>query len=554
MPAPPLIVGQPRFGSSPLAALAAAEPSASGLPRGTALDAALAVIGGGFALGWQDADGRTTLAVDRFAIRSLCYRVDGNRIRFAARADDLADADTALNPQAIFDYLFHHVIASPITIYRGVHRLPPGHVAEFEQGRLTVRPWWRAVFSPQRDASFDALKQQFRTHLHEAVRAELGDHTSKPACYLSGGTDSSTVAGMVREVTGNRPQSYSIGFDAQGYDEMEYARIAARQFDCEHHEYYVTPADLVRAIPMVAASYDQPFGNSSALPAYTCARMAHGDGVRRILAGDGGDELFGGNTRYAKQRVFSFYDSVPGALRHGVLEPLAGTRAMQAIPLVKKLASYVNQAKVPMPARGETYNLLIRLGVQDVLTPAFRAAIDMQAPAREQAEVWAQAQASSFIDRQLAYDWRFTLAENDLPKVVGTAELAGLTVGFPLLANALADFSMTLPAHYKLRGLKLRWFFKEALRGFLPDAIITKKKHGFGLPFGVWATCDAGLSALARDSLHSLAQRGIVEPAFIRDLLAEHLPAHPGYYGEMVWILLMLEQWLIAKAPQYRLT
>jgi asparagine synthase (glutamine-hydrolysing) len=112
---------------------------------------------------------------------------------------------------------------------------------------------------------------------------------------------------------------------------------------------------------------------------------------------------------------------------------------------------------------------------------------------------------------------------------------------------------MRLPAEYKLKGLKLRWFFKEALRGFLPDEIITKKKQGFGLPFGVWVTQHQGLKRLAVDSLNSFAQRGIVRPEFIKPLLETHLAAHPGYYGEMVWILMMLEQWLRQHAPDYSL-
>jgi asparagine synthase (glutamine-hydrolysing) len=116
-------------------------------------------------------------------------------------------------------------------------------------------------------------------------------------------------------------------------------------------------------------------------------------------------------------------------------------------------------------------------------------------------------------------------------------------VGFPFLEQALVDFSLRLPTDYKLKGLKLRWFFKEALRGFLPDEILTKKKQGFGLPFGVWATRHEGLHAFAADALQSLRARGIAKPAFIDALLKEHLPAHPGYYGEMVWILMMLEQW-----------
>ena len=149
-----------------------------------------------------------------------------------------------------------------------------------------------------------------------------------------------------------------------------------------------------------------------------------------------------------------------------------------------------------------------------------------------------------------AFDWRFTLAEADLPKVCGSTALAGVAVGFPMLDTRLLEFSMQLPVHFKLKGLKLRWFFKEALRGFLPDEILTKKKQGFGLPFGVWALRHDGLRAMAQDSLRSLAGRNIVRPDYTDRLLTQRLPEHPGYYGEMVWILMMLEQWLGHGAPQ----
>ena len=123
-----------------------------------------------------------------------------------------------------------------------------------------------------------------------------------------------------------------------------------------------------------------------------------------------------------------------------------------------------------------------------------------------------------------------------------------------MLDSRLLDFSLQLPTSYKLKGLHLRWFFKEALRGFLPDQIIAKKKQGFGLPFGVWANNTPQLKLVAKDSLESLAARGMVRPDFIQNLLTRRLPEHPGYFGEMVWILMMLEQWLRARAPNYRLS
>jgi len=473
------------------------------------------------------------------------------QLRFAPRADDLADADTPVDPQAIFDYLYFHVIPSPRTIYKGIYRLPPGHYALFENGQLTVAPYWVPSFEEQPSPSFDALKDEFRQLLRDAVATRLDG--SKPACFLSGGTDSSTVAGMIGLTSDKVASTYSIGFDAQGYDEMEYARLASKHFKTEHHEYYVTPDDLVRSIALVAASYDQPFGNSSALPAYYCAKMAREDGVSKLLAGDGGDELFGGNSRYAKQRVFGWYGRVPRLIQNGLMEPLLGTRSAAAFALTRKAGSYVEQARMPMPDRLQMYNLIMRLGASEVLTPRLMAQIDTAAPLQLERSVWQMPQNCSHLNKELTYDWRFTLAESDLPKVLGAAGCAGVGVGFPMLDERLLAFSLKLPTAYKLKGLQLRWFFKEALRGFLPDEIITKKKQGFGLPFGVWANTHPALKALATDSLHSLAERGVVRSDFIQTLLTQRLPEHPGYFGEMVWILMMLEQWLAAKATGFRI-
>jgi asparagine synthase (glutamine-hydrolysing) len=496
-------------------------------------------------------DGSTFLTVDRFAQETLCWTqgADG-QVRFAARADELAGVDAKVDPQAIFDYLYFHAIPSPRTIWKGVYRLPPGHCAHVERGQVVVAPYWRPVFSEPKAPDFPKLASEFRRLLEQAVKRQLDG--GKAACFLSGGTDSSTVAGMIGKAAGRAAATFSIGFDAAGYDELEFARIAARAYGTEHHEYYVTPSDLVAGIPKVARSYDQPFGNSSALPAYYCALMAGEHGATRVLAGDGGDELFGGNARYAKQQVFELYGRVPAMLRHGIIEPITRLPIAGKIGLLRKTASYVEQARLPMPSRLSLYNLVLRLGPQHILSPRLLEQVDLSSPGRHQQQTWDFAFADCVLNRELAFDWRYTLGEIDLPKVRGTTQLAGVEVGFPMLDHDLHEFSMRLPRAYKLRGSHLRWFFKEALRGFLPDEIIRKRKHGFGLPFGVWATRDVALRRLAIDSLASLAERGVVRPAFISELLDVKLAEHPGYYGEMVWILMMLSQWLDAKAPSAR--
>lgn len=549
-----ILSGVPRFSDRTLQSLADTTGILAAWQEALRLHgrAAATLASGDFSVALQLPGGQVFMAVDRFATRPLCWSLVDGALLYATRADELVEVAADIDPQAIFDYLYFHVIPSPRTIFRDVFRLPAGHCLWFADGELIVERYWEPEFREDNQPNFGALKERFLDLLQGAVERQL-DTRRPAACFLSGGTDSSTVAGMIGRVTGEAAATYSIGFDAEGYDEMEYARIAARHFGTRHHEYYVTPADLVQSIPAVAAHYDQPFGNSSALPAYYCARMARSGGVERILAGDGGDELFGGNTRYSKQRVFEAWHAIPASIRTAALEPLlADSGIFDRIPLARKGASYVRQARVAMPDRLQTYNLLGRLGVEEVLTPALLALVERDEPLRHQRESYMRCRSPSLVNRMLAFDWRYTLAENDLPKVVGTTELAGVGVAFPLLDTELLDFSLTLPSSYKLKGFKLRWFFKEALRGFLPDAIITKKKHGFGLPFGVWAARDAKLRRLAEDSLYGLADRGVINRAFVDGLFLHHLDAHPGYFGELVWIATMLEQWLRARAPLFR--
>lgn len=544
-------LGTPRFDDNALQELSEKRGAAAAWTRAfhDHGEAALQRVKGRFSVVMIKDNGKQVwLATDRFGTWPVCYSTAGGSLAFSDRADRVPGGKRPISAQAVFDYLFFHMIPAPVTIFEGVSRLPAGHLLQWTRGEVECKPWWHPVFDEAAKPDLAESRQRFLQIIEDDVRreAEIGVDGVQVGAFLSGGTDSSTVSGMLGKVLGQPARTYSIGFDAAGYDEMEFARIAAKRFGTDHHEYYVTPDDLLDGIPRVATHYDQPFGNSSAVPAWICVTRAHGEGITKMLAGDGGDELFGGNTRYAKQRIFGAYEKVPGVLRRGLLQPVFSLPGMNHIPGLKKGASYIEQARVPMPDRMQMYNMLLRLGLDTVFAPDFLARINADQPFEMQRETWKQAQAKEQINQLLAYDWKYTLADNDLPKVIGTTDLAGVDVAFPLLSDELLDFSLGIPAEWKLKGLTLRWFFKDALRGFLPDEIIAKKKHGFGLPFGVWACKHDGLKALAVDALSTMRERGIVRPEFIDELLNTHLPAHPGYYGEMVWILMILEFWLRA--------
>lgn len=509
-------------------------------------DALCARLSGAFSLCILDeARGEALLAIDRMGTQPLIYQMAGETLVFASSADALVRHPATpgqLDPQGLFNYVYFHMVPSPGTVYKNQQRLLPGEVLRYRQGNVDKRSYWQIKFDEQPNQPFEAQKEQFLQILKNSVRASSEGQTI--GAFLSGGTDSSTIAGILTQVGGKPADTYSIGFEAEGYDEMEYARLASRHFGTKHHEYYVTPDDVVAAIPKIAAVCDQPFGNASAVPAFYCAQMARRDGVTRMFGGDGGDELFGGNERYAKQHVFALYERVPGLVRKALLEPAVfNFPAGGMIKPIRKARSYIEQAKVGMPARLETYNLLGRYGADQVFTRAFLAETDVAGPLDNLRDTYSKQPSASLINQMLALDLKITLADNDLPKVARACELAGVEVAFPFLSDEMVAFSARLTAKQKLNGTKLRYFFKEAMRGILPDEIITKQKHGFGLPFGVWLQKHKGMQELAMDSLSGLKARGVVRPEFIDELMNRHLPEHPGYHGTMVWVLMMMEQW-----------
>ncbi|MGB8435303.1 MAG: asparagine synthase-related protein [Burkholderiales bacterium] len=505
----------------------------------------LADLEGDFALAILNAvANEALLAVDRIGVRNLCYQSDPEGIIFASTLDALGQHPRTkrdLDPQAIYDYLYFHMVPGPRTIFRRQLRVPAGHYAHFRGGQIEVRPYWHMRYAENNAGTVADYKHRLMDALSFATEQCADDVPC--GAFLSGGTDSSTITGMMTRTSGKPARTYSIGFDAAGYDEMHFARIAARHFGATHREYYVTPQDVVDSVPMIAKTFDQPFGNASAVPTFYCARSAKLDGVERMLGGDGGDELYGGNARYATQMIYALYGKVPALLRSLAIEPFLFGLPWPEVGVFRKGRNYVRQARLPMPARYETYNLLDRLGRERILTPEFLESIDVRHPQALLEETFRGTDAGSLVNQMLAIDLKFTLADNDLRKVTRMCEAAGMDVAFPMLDERVVDLSRELPAELKVKGTRLRYFFKEALRDFLPLEILSKEKHGFGLPVGIWLSEYPPLSALAREMLGALKERGIVRPDFIEFILGDALREHPSYYGVMVWVMMMLEGW-----------
>ncbi len=513
----------------------------------------LAELRGRFSLVILDGDRRrVVLAIDPMGIERMCWaNVEGGLV-FSDSAEAVAafpPVSAPLRAQAVHDFLLMHMIPAPDTVFEGVHKLEPGVQLVFENGRANLSRFWAPDFVERTTESFDALKTGLRDGLDAAVARCNPD--TRTGAFLSGGLDSSTVAGVLGKVSGRPTRTFSIGFGVESHDETRYARISARHFGCDATEYNVTADDIVTAFDRIASAYDEPFGNSSAVPTLLCAQLAASNGINHLLAGDGGDEIFGGNERYAKQQVFEFYGGLPSWARRGFLEPLSRAIAPDTpITPLRKVRSYIDQARIPLPERLETWNLFYRTPHGEIFEPEFAARIDVRGPIESMARVYDSAPECTLLNRMLHYDWHFTLADSDLRKVITMCELAGVQVSFPMLDPGLVDFSLRVPTRVKMRGRELRSFYKRAMTGFLPQEVIDKQKHGFGLPFGVWLKDHAPLRELIFAHLKRLGERGIVRRSFLEKMVSEHAAGEPGYYGYAIWDFAMFEAWLSAHRPR----
>ena len=484
------------------------------------------------------------IAIDFLGINSLSYAVTDEGVHFAQQPLAIAKqlGINKVSRQQLYNFLFFHMIPAPASIFADIKKLEGGCYLKVKDRALSIERYWRPNFSAEKIDRITAENELLRL-LRAAVARNAED--SSVGAFLSGGLDSSSVSGCLAEYETDSAKTFSIGFGVEGYDELEYARIANSHFGCQGHELVATPSDIVQNFSRIAAAYGEPFGNSSVVPTLLCAQLAKSKDVSVLLAGDGGDELFAGNERYLKQLVFERYFKIPSPLRSGLLSPLAGAlRDEHPIWLLRKFKSYVEQAEIPLPRRFETWNYAYREGIESMLTPEFAKNIEIEHPMQAMEAAFADIPSDDLVDKMLVYDWKFTLADSDLRKVGQMCALAGVEVRYPMLDKDLIEFSTRIPTSIKLAEGKLRSFYKSATQGFLPDAILNKPKHGFGLPFGIWRQQDKDLSLIVDERLERMRQRGIFKDEFMNQLSAPSGSGAESYLGYFVWDLMVLEEWL----------
>lgn len=494
---------------------------------------------------WDERQRRLLLARDRLGVRPLCYAETSSGFVFASHpAGVLASRliTKNVNLRAIVDYLNFNVVPAPNTAYEGVFKMKPGEYLVWHRGQTRKAFYWEMGYTEEARGTERQLAEELSSRLEESVRVTSADlDSAQTGCFLSGGTDSSSIAGFFTRIRQRPASAFSIGFAEQRFDEISFAKLAAEHFGLSHFDRTLHPEDAFEAIPKIVALFDEPFANASAIPTYACLELAKSHGMSTMLAGDGGDELFGGNERYRIHQVYDLYQRVPRGVRK-LLEPV-----LFALPadrgVIGKAKAYIRRSNIPNPERYCRWRMLQVFPSTEVLGDAMPSVNgDALAPVRAYHR---SAPAHSELNRLLYIDVNMTLGDEDIPKVVRTAELNGINVRFPYLHQSLVEFSGRLPVRLKVKGFEKRYLFKRATRGFLPPEILQKKKHGFGLPIGIWLRTEPKLRAMSRDVLLSAAayQRGYFRRGFIEKLMSHLEQDDTPYYGDLLWVFLMLELW-----------
>jgi asparagine synthase (glutamine-hydrolysing) len=506
---------------------------------------------GTFVVAVVDRDsGGGLLAIDRLGIRRLCYaRPAGGGIVFASETDTVAAhpaVASTLSAQAVCDYLLHYRVSAPDTIYEEQRKLRCAECVIVDGAAAHTRFYWRMPYDETNHARFADLRHGLMTTLRAAVdRAIDGEDHGRVGAFLSGGLDSSTVAGLLGAAVGGGGKAFTIGFDVPGYDETPYAETAARHFGLDHHVYRMTPDDVADALAQVSQAYDEPFGNTSALPAFVCARLARDHGIDLLLAGDGGDELFAGNAWYTKILVLDLYGRLPPAVRRHVLEPIVfGFPGGSRFGPIRKARNYITRARIPMPDRGFEAEALLLMPAEEMMARHVVDRIDVRHVHDVLHDAWQRTPSTSVLQRMMCFDQQIVLADCDLPKVNVTAGLAGVRVRYPMLDEQVATFSASVPPGVMIRRFRLRDFYKRAVDGFLPPTIINKKKQGFGLPLAPWLKSSRPLQDMVLEAAKAFSARGLVREDYVDRLLADIRETDftgPGVGS--VYDLAMMELW-----------
>jgi asparagine synthase (glutamine-hydrolysing) len=486
-----------------------------------------------FAL-WDNKRRRLLAARDRFGKKPFNYYWDGERLLFGSEIKSLLEAPIArkINPIALDEYLVYRYVPAPLTLFQNILKLPAAHILIYEEGKIATRRYWELPFTPTcLDDEATAL-ERIRALLTEAVQIRLMSEVPLGA-FLSGGTDSSVVVGLMAKTMSQPVKTFSIGFEEDTYSELPHARKVAQHFATDHHE-FIVKSDLVSALPQLVWAFDEPFGDSSMLPTYYVSKLAR-EHVTVVLTGDGGDEIFGGYEQYRREYLIS---RVPPLVRATLA--FAGQFLPDGVRGKQRLATW----RKDYGTRSiEAFMLLPDYPREALYTPGFFEQVRDHAPFERHLALY---RAACHLDTTAALqriDTATYLTDDILVKVDKASMFNSIETRAPLLDHVLGEYVSSLRPSVRMRNGTQKYLLKRIAAEMLPAAVLNRPKQGFSIPLTQWFRND--MTSYAHDILSSqqAQQRGLFQPAFLQKLLQTDGSARLANHSQALWTLLCLELW-----------
>jgi asparagine synthase (glutamine-hydrolysing) len=499
-------------------------------------DAFLERLRGMFAIAlWDERQGRLLLARDRFGIKPLYYRHRDGDLSFASELKAMLEQpgfSRAIDPEAMAAYLAFNSIPAPLTIFAEARKLPPGHLLTWQGGAIGISRFARPGPVPgagERDGSAAALAAELREVLRDSIRAHLVADVPV-GVLLSGG-----ITALAAAETRGSLKTFSIGFEESGFDELSRARLVAERFGTDHEELIVRP-DAVELLPKLVEAFDEPFGDSSALPTYLVSELAAG-AVKVALSGEGGDELFGGYYTYVAD----------------LLAPRVGRLATLASPLIEALPS--SDARVGFDYKAKRFAraaavadpLARHHGWKEIFSPQRRRdLLGVRDSGWDPLDLYRQRYAETAGAPPLArlqdVDLGIYLADDLLVKTDRLSMAHSLELRVPFLDQEVAEFAFSLPTALKVRGLAKKRLLRQALAPLLPREVVRGRKQGFSIPLAAWLR--GPLEPFAREVLAApaLERQGCLDPATVAPLLDRHCSGREDL-SRQLWGLMAFTLW-----------
>ncbi len=501
---------------------------------------------------WDVSRKRLLLARDRLGEKPLYYTLTNDWFVFGSEIKTLLQHPAVtprLHEAVIAHYLAYGYAPAPNTLFEGIHQLAPGNLMSIDVSgsgapSLSIEPYWEPPYPgveseiPDETTLAEELLKQLRT----AVRMRMISDVPLGS-FLSGGLDSAAVVALMAQESPRAVKTFAIGFaNESSFDETFYARQIADQFHTDHHEFIVEP-DVINLVDELVWHHDQPFGDSSAIPTYLVSKLAR-DHVTVALTGDGGDELFAGYDRFRAARLSQALENVPPlAIR-------AASLALEQLPestsyrdTIRRANRFVKGAALPLAERYLSWVRYTPSGWMRKLMADTNEDSVVEHYTSLFAKSASQTNQKDIVAHLLQLNLTTYLPEDLLVKVDRTSMAVSLEARAPFLDHVLLQFVAGIPTSLKLKGSTSKYIFKKAMRGILPDEIIDRKKHGFGVPVGAWMRNGLADFVTATLSGPRAEARGIFHADAVKEMIAIHKSGGADL-GQALWTLLTFELWM----------